>query len=122
MKQNINISDRILSFVFSLVSVVWMLPVAVVFYNSFKNNDDIKTSLFSLPDSQSFAGLTNYVQGIVHGNYPFYFAILFSVIITVLSVALILICTSMTAWFINRVDSLTCKVFYYFCIFVYSKT
>ncbi|MBQ8038932.1 MAG: carbohydrate ABC transporter permease, partial [Lachnospiraceae bacterium] len=43
--------------------------------------------------------------------------IIFSIIITVLSVALILLCTSMAAWYIERVNSLFCKVFYYLCIF-----
>jgi raffinose/stachyose/melibiose transport system permease protein len=116
-RKKVNISGAILSTIFTAVSAVWVLPVIIVLYNSFKNNDAIKTSLFSLPNSESFVGLQNYIQGIAHGNYPFYFAILFSAIITVISVAMILICTSMAAWFINRVDNFFCKIFYYFCVF-----
>lgn len=112
-----SVKDGIMSAVFALLSAVWVLPVIIVLYNSFKDNDSIKTSLFSLPNAESFAGITNYIEGVMHGNYPFYFAILFSLIITVLSVALILLCTSMAAWYINRVDSLFCKTVYYFCIF-----
>lgn len=105
------------SLLFSLISFVWVLPVVVVFYNSFKNNAAIKTNLFSFPDKFSFVGIENYIKGITSGNYPFYFAILFSIIITVLSVALILLCTSMAAWYIERVKSPFCRLFYYFCVF-----
>ena len=73
--------------------------------------------MFSFPNGNSFIGIENYIKGIFHGNYPFYFAILFSIIITVLSVALILLCTSMAAWYIERVNTAFCKVFYYLCIF-----
>ena len=111
------LKNSLLTVLFSLFSVVWFFPVVVIFYNSFKNNDAIKTSLFSLPDNLSFSGLENYITGVLHGNYPFYFAILNSIVITVLSVGLILLCTSMAAWYINRVNSLFCKIIYYFCIF-----
>ena len=103
--------------IFSIVSAAWVLPVIIVLYNSFKDNDAIKTSLFSLPNADSFVGLENFAAGIFHGNYPFYFSVLYSIIITVLSVALILICTSMAAWYISRVDSIFCRIFYYLCIF-----
>lgn len=111
------IKGIITSFVFSIVSFVWALPVLIVFYNSFKSNSAIKTDLFNFPSSSSFVGIENYVKGIFYGNYPFYFAILFSIIITILSVALILLCTSMAAWYIQRVNTVFCKVFYYLCIF-----
>ena len=102
---------------FSIISAVWVLPVVIVLYNSFKSNDSIKTSLFSLPSRDTFVGFENYMEGIFQGNYPFYLAILYSFIITLLSVGLILLCTSMTAWYINRVDSFLCRIIYYLCIF-----
>lgn len=111
------ISNRLLSIFFTVVTTVWVMPVIIVLYNSFKSNEAIKTSLFGLPSQENFIGLENYINGIMHGNYPFYNAVLYSFIITVLSVALILLCTSMTAWYIKRVDSLFCKVVYYLCIF-----
>ncbi len=111
------ISKSIPTMFFALLSTVWVLPVVIVLYNSFKSNDSIKSSLFSLPDAQNFVGLENYIKGIFQGNYPFYFAILYSFIITVISVGLILLCTSMAAWYINRVDSPFCRTLYYFCIF-----
>ena len=112
-----SIKGLITTAILSLISAVWVLPVVIVFYNSFKSNQAIKTDLFSFPNGNSFIGVENYIKGIFHGNYPFYFAILFSIIITVLSVALILLCTSMAAWYIERVNTVFCKVFYYLCIF-----
>lgn len=107
----------LLSGFFGILSFVWILPIIIVLYNSFKNNDAIKTSLFSFPTAESFAGVQNYITGILNGNYPFYLAIINSLVITLLSVGLILLCTSMAAWYINRVDSVVCRIFYYFCIF-----
>lgn len=112
-----NFTSSLLTALFSLVTAVWVMPVIIVLYNSFKSNDAIKTSLFGFPDMESFVGLENYLTGITHGNYPFYNAIFYSFIITVLSVGLILLCTSMTAWYIKRVDSPFCKMVYYLCIF-----
>ncbi len=112
-----SIKGIIISFLFSIVSFIWVLPVLIVFYNSFKSNSAIKTDLFNFPSSSCFVGIENYIKGIFYGNYPFYFAILFSIIITILSVALILLCTSMAAWYIQRVNTVFCKVFYYLCIF-----
>ena len=51
------------------------------------------------------------------GNYPFAKSVLYSVVITVLSTALILLCTSMAAWYIARVNSFFCKVIYFLCVF-----
>lgn len=115
--KRVNSGNYLLTAIFSVVSAVWFLPIIIILYNSFKNNDAIKTSLFSLPNSNSFVGLENYLEGIMHGNYPFYKSIFYSFVITALSVALILLCTSMAAWYINRVDSIFCRIIYYLCIF-----
>ena len=104
------VGKSLLTLFFGAVSALWVLPIVIVLYNSFKSNDAIKTSLFSLPTAENFVGFENYSNGIMQGNYPFYYAILFSFIITVLSVGLILLCTSMAAWYINRVDSTFCRL------------
>ncbi len=109
--------NGILTALFTVLSVAWVLPIIIVLYNSFKKSDAIALTPFNFPTAESFVGIENYVGGITHGNYPFYFSIMYSVIITVLSVALILICTSMAAWYIHRVNSLFCRIVYYFCIF-----
>ena len=106
-----------LSFIFSLFSVVWILPVIIVFMNSLKESAGITLTPFALPNSDTFVGLRNYLVGITHGNYPFYMSVLYSVIITLLSVGLILFCCSMAAWYIVRVDTAFTKVVYYLCVF-----
>ena len=117
MEGNKGYRRSILSVLFSFLSIAWVMPVVVVLYNTFKNNDAIKSSLFALPTTDSFIGLQNFIKGMTFGGYPFYYSVLYSIIITVLSVALILLCTSMAAWYINRVDSVVCRVVYYLCIF-----
>ncbi len=109
--------NGVLTVFFTVLSVAWVLPIIVVLYNSFKKSDAIALTPFKFPTTETFVGIQNYVGGITHGNYPFYFSIMYSVIITVLSVALILICTSMAAWYIHRVNSLFCRIVYYFCVF-----
>ncbi len=106
-----------LSVVLGIICVIWVLPVVAVVINSFKRNTFVKTETFALPNEQSWAGLANFVKGMTFGNYPFMSSVTYSVIITVLSVALILIFCSMAAWYIARVDSPACKAIYYLCVF-----
>ena len=63
------------------------------------------------------AGFSNFVKGMTFGNYPFVNSVLYSVMITLLSTFLILLCTSMAAWYIARVDSAFCKAIYFLCVF-----
>ncbi len=107
----------ILSVVLSIVCIIWCLPVVAVIINSFKANTYVKTETFALPTEQSFVGFDNFATGMTFGNYPFLNSVTYSVVITVLSVALILIFCSMAAWYIARVDSLFCKIIYFLCIF-----
>ena len=106
-----------LTIFFSLLSIIWLAPVAIVLYNSFKDNSAITLTPFSFPMGESFVGLQNYINGMTHGNYPFYLSMLYSFIITVLSVLLILLFCSMAAWYINRSNGIFCKIIYTLCIF-----
>ncbi len=101
----------------SIFAIVYILPLVIVLMNSFKANTYVKTDTFQLPDAESFVGWANYIKGFTFGNYPFWRSVLNSVIITVLSTVLILLCTSMAAWFIARVNNLICKIFYYLFVF-----
>ena len=107
----------LLSFFFFLLSALWVAPIIIVLYNSLKTNTGITLSPLSFPNGETFAGLNNYINGITHGNYPFYLSLFYSIIITVLSVFLILLCTSMAAWYIVRVNSFFCKLLYYLFVF-----
>ena len=102
---------------FAVLSIAWMIPIFEVVINSFKENAFINLDPFALPTQESFVGIANYIKGLTFGDYPFLKAAGFSLLITVVSVFLILIFCSMTAWYIVRVNSLGAKVFYYLCLF-----
>ena len=102
---------------FALLSLVWLFPIFEVVINSLKRNGAINANPFALPDADSFFGLSNYVTGLTFGNYPFLNSAAYSLIITVLSTFLILLCCSMTAWYIARVDNTFARIFYYLCTF-----
>ena len=109
--------QALLTVVFTIISVIYLMPVFLVLINSLKANAFVNTETFKLPTAESFVGLKNYVKGMTFGNYPFYKSVEYSLMITLLSAALILICTSMAAWYISRVDSLVCRIVYYLCVF-----
>ena len=110
-------TQTILSVILAVVCVIWVLPVVSVIINSFKLNTYVKTDTFALPTEESFAGLSNFVNGMTFGNYPFLMCIFYSALITIVSTFLILLFCSMAAWYVARVNSKFCKVIYYLCIF-----
>ncbi|MBO5321133.1 MAG: carbohydrate ABC transporter permease [Clostridia bacterium] len=112
-----NRGKTLLTVLFSAISVIYILPVVAVVLNSFKLNTFVKTNTFDFPNSESFAGFANFEKGMTFGNYPFLNSVIYSVIITLLSTALILLFTSMAAWYISRRNSVVCKIVYYLCIF-----
>ena len=114
---NANILRTIGTIFMTLLSVVWILPVLIVLMNSFKENTYVKTATFSWPTGDMFVGWANYLKGFTFGNYPFLKSVAFTFVITVLSTALILLCTSMAAWYIVRVDSKFCRICYYLFVF-----
>ena len=95
--------------------VIFVAPILIVFYNSFKSRFYISDAPFSLPDSETFAGIENYIEGIEKTG--FFSAFGWSLFITVLSVAAIVLFTSMTAWYIARSKSRFSSVLYYAFIF-----
>lgn len=109
--------SKVLTCFFIVLSLVWLVPVFEVLMNSFKLNTFVNLEPFALPNAESFAGFANYIKGMTFGNYPFLKAALYSLVITVLSVALILLFCSMSAWYIARVNSLASRTFYYLCLF-----
>ena len=115
--KNRKLGKRILSLVFAIISIVYMMPIVVVAYNSFKANSAINLDTFALPNAETFMGWGNYANGMTFGEYPFLHSVGYSFVITILSAALILICTSMAAWYISRVDDLFSRVVYYLCVF-----
>lgn len=105
----------ILTLFFSLLTVFYMYPIFLVLINSFKKKGFIMKSPFALPDGRSFFGLRNFISGIEKTN--FFGALSNSVIITVGSVAAIILFTSMCAWYITRVQNQFTKSVYMLCLF-----
>ena len=106
-----------LTALFIVISILYVMPVVVVLINSFKANSFVNSETFALPSAESFVGWDNYVKGMTYGNYPFLQSVANSLIITLLSTALILVCTSMAAWYISRVNSRFCRIVYLVCVF-----
>ena len=106
-----------LTVLFAAVALFYLMPIILVLINSFKDNAHVNTETFALPNSESFVGFANYEQGMTFGSYPFLKSVFYSLLITVISSALILICTSMAAWYISRVGTLFSKIVYYLCVF-----
>ena len=110
-------SKTILSVVLGIICVIYVLPVLTVVLNSFKVNTYVKTDTFAIPRGEMWAGFQNFIKGMTFGNYPFWKSVVYSTLITILSTALILLFTSMAAWYIARVNSVVCKSIYFLCVF-----
>ncbi len=103
-------------FIFLLgLSLVFLIPIITVVSNSFKDKFSISQTPFVLPDSTTFAGIENYIKGI--NDTGFISAFFWSLFITVGSVAVIVLFTSMTAWYITRVKSRVNQILYYLFVF-----
>ena len=100
---------------FTLVSIVFVAPIFIVLINSMKSKTFINLETFKLPTADSFVGFENYKTAIT--QYDFLKAVGWTLFITVFSVAVILICCSMTAWFITRVKNVCTKIIYLLCVF-----
>ena len=108
-------ADAALTAVFSMISLAYVFPLAMVLMNSFKRKAYISRAPFALPSGSMFVGLDNYRNGIRLTD--FWASMLWSLVITVLSVALILLCTSMCAWYISRVRNRITRGVYLLCVF-----
>ncbi len=107
----------ILSVALTVICIIYVLPVLTVVINSFKLNTFVKTDTFAMPSGEMWAGFDNFIKGMTFGNYPFIKSVIYSVVITLISTFLILLCTSMAAWYIARVNSVFCKALYFLCVF-----
>jgi raffinose/stachyose/melibiose transport system permease protein len=105
----------VLTLFFSVLAVLWLYPIFLVVINSLKKKAFITRDPFLLPDDRSFFGIQNFIKGVEKTN--FFAAMGNSVIITVGSVAVIIICTSMCAWYITRVKNKLTSAIYMACLF-----
>ncbi len=100
---------------FSFLGLFYIFPILVILINSFKKKAFINLNPFNMPDAKSYAGAVNYRTAI--DQYGLLESVGWTVFITVGSVLVILICTSMCAWYITRVKSRFSKMIYYLCVF-----
>ena len=108
--------NTVLSVLFTILCIAWLYPVFMILMNSLKTERAITTShSFELPNAETFVGLKNYIYGIQ--EMDFLSSFWYSLVITVSSVALILLCCSMCAWYITRVQNTLSKGMYYLCVF-----
>lgn len=110
-----NIKDVFMIMILCVLTVIFLIPMFLVLMNSFKSRLFVSTQPFSFPNAQTFVGLENYINGLTTSG--FFMAFLRSVWITVVSVIVIVIFTSMTAWYIIRVNSKFTKSLYYLFVF-----
>ena len=108
--------NAVLSVLLTILCIAWMYPVFMILMNSLKTERAITTThAFELPSAETFVGLKNYISGIQ--EMDFLSSFWYSLVITVSSVALILLCCSMCAWYITRVQGVLGKGMYYLCVF-----
>lgn len=116
MKAKKKFIDKIWIVVLSIASLFYVYPVIMILMNSLKKETAISTgTTFELPGADTFAGLANYVNAIT--SQGFLKSLGFSLFITITSVAAILICCSMCAWYITRVNSKLSKILYFLFVF-----
>lgn len=99
-----------------VLAVLFLSPILIVLMNSFKGKFFISDTPFQFPNGQTFVNLKNYTEGVVKTG--FFNAFGMSLFITVCSVAVIVLLTAMTAWYITRVKTRFTKLMYY--VFVFS--
>ena len=116
MKNKKKEGNIFLTILLAILSVAWMYPIFMILMNSLKNERAITTNgAFALPNGETFAGLANYMNAI--NSQGFLASLWYSLFITVTSVIAIVICCSMCAWYISRVQSKISNMLYYMFVF-----
>ncbi len=110
------IINKILAVFFTILSLAWIYPMVMILMNSFKEETTITTSTaFDFVTSENSAGFANYIAAVEKQGFLAAFG--YSLVITITSVALILVCCSMCAWFIVRVKNRISNILYYLFVF-----
>ena len=104
----------LLTVIFTIISILYVYPIILVVLNSFKKKAYISKAPFALPTGKTFVGIENYIRGIEKTGLIAAFG--WTLFITVLSVAVIILCCSMTAWYIVRVKNVATKIIYTACL------
>ncbi len=113
--KKIKISNVVIFVFLITLSIVFLIPIITVITNSFKDKFSISQAPFVIPNSETFAGIQNYISGI--NDTGFLSAFFWSLFITVSSVAVIVVFTAMTAWYITRIKTRFNNILYYLFVF-----
>lgn len=108
-------TNIIITIILSVLAVLFLIPIILVTINSFKSKLFISAQPFSLPNSETFVGIENYINGLTSSGFLAAFGR--SVFITVAAVTLIVLCTAMTSWYLTRVKNHLTKSLYYAFVF-----
>ncbi|WP_027628596.1 carbohydrate ABC transporter permease [Ruminiclostridium cellobioparum] len=114
MNNRERISDTVKVIFLTVLAAVFLAPILIVLMNSFKGQFFISDQPFQLPNSETWAGLNNYINGMV--KIGFLKAFYYSFIITVPSVLTLVLFTSMTAWYITRVKGKVSQAIFYIIV------
>ena len=115
MRSRKSFFENIVYILLFLLAVVFLAPILIIIMNSFKGNFFISDAPFALPNNETFAGFANYIKGFTQSDFAR--AFFNSLIITVFSVAGIVLFSAMAAWYIVRVKSKLTKALYYLFVF-----
>ena len=116
MRKRKNALNTFWTVLLSALAVLYMYPIVMILFNSLKQENAITTDgAFRLPTGDTFAGLANYANAI--SSKGFLQSLGYSLVITVTSVAAILVCCSMCAWFITRVKGKISSMLYFLFVF-----
>ncbi len=115
MKNRKSVLSAMGTVIFSILGLVYITPILIVLINSFKKKVYINKEPFTLPTEKTWNGIENYLTAI--DKYDLLQSVGWTVFITVGSVLVILLCTSMCAWYITRVQTTFTKLLYLLCVF-----
>lgn len=109
-------SNIVIYILLVILAVIFLAPIFIILFNSFKGKLYISDAPFKLPTSETFVGVQNYIDGLSKTGFLSAFG--WSIFITFFSTIVIVLFTSMTGWYITRAKNKVSTVLYF--IFVFS--
>lgn len=109
-------SNIVIYILLVILAVIFLAPIFIILFNSFKGKLYISDAPFKLPTAETFVGVQNYIDGLSKTGFLSAFG--WSIFITFFSTIVIVLFTSMTGWYITRAKNKVSTVLYF--IFVFS--
>lgn len=109
-------SNVFIYMILTILAVVFLAPIFIILFNSFKGKLYISDAPFKLPTAETFSGLQNYIDGLSKTGFLSAFG--WSIFITFFSTIVIVLFTAMTGWYITRSKTKASTSLYF--IFVFS--